>query len=113
MAKTVTPANSIWPNGLKVDDEGYAVFYPLGTNKVDVPTTESDWPVGDKLISPFVYQNDKLVGFCDTKAMTVSGNTTTTMPYTHIEADFSSIEESKLIVNTPNAIVKKFKWRRN
>lgn len=28
--------NSVWPNGLKEDGEGYAVFYPLGTNKVDV-----------------------------------------------------------------------------
>lgn len=110
MAITVTPANSIWPNGLKVDDEGYVVFYPLGTNKIDVPTAESDWPVGDKLVSPFVYQNGKLVGFCDTKAMTVSDNTTISLPYTHIEADFSSIEEGKLTVNAPNATVKKFSW---
>ena len=43
-------------------------------------------------------------------ALTVSGNMTTTMPYTHIEADFSSIEEGKLTVNAPNAIVKKFSW---
>lgn len=42
--------------------------------------------------------------------MTVSGNMTTTMPYEHIEADFSSIEEGKLTVNAPNATVKKFSW---
>ena len=32
------------------------------------------------------------------------------MPYTHIEADFSSIKEGTLTVNAPNATVKKFKW---
>ena len=101
--------NSVWPNCLKKDDEGYVVFYPLGTNKVDISAVV--WPTGDKLISPYVYQNDKLVGFCDTQAMTVSSNTTISLPYTHIEADFSSIEEGKLTVDAPNAIVKKFKWK--
>lgn len=101
--------NSVWPNGLKKDDEGYTIYYPLGTNKVDVGTVV--WPTGDKLISPYVYQNNKLVGFCDTQAMTVSSNTTISLPYTHIEADFSSIEEGKLTVNAPNATVKEFKWQ--
>ena len=110
MSEVFNLPNSIWPNGIKVDDEGYAVFYPLGTNKIEVPTDSSSWPTGDKLISPFVYQNNKLVGFCDTKAMTVSGNTTITLPYTHIEADFTSIEEGKLTVNAPNATVKRFEW---
>ena len=100
--------NSVWPNGLKKDDEGYAVFYPLGTNKIDITTVT--WPDGDKLISPYVYQNNRLVGFCDTKAMTVSGNITTTMPYYHIEANFAAISEGKLTVNAPNATVKKFSW---
>lgn len=31
-------ANSIWPNGIKVDADGHAVFYPLGTNKIEVPS---------------------------------------------------------------------------
>lgn len=100
--------NSIWPNGVKKDAEGYSVYYPLGTNKVDISTI--DWPEGDKLISPFVYQNDKLVGFVDTKALTVSGSATTTINYSHIEADFASISEGTLTVNAPNAIVKKFSW---
>lgn len=108
MAIIIDPPNSVWPNGLKVDSEGYVTFYPLGTNKVDINTV--DWPVGDELVSPFVYQNSKLVGFCDTQAMTVSSNTSISLPYTHIEADFSSIEEGKLTVDAPNAIVKKFKW---
>jgi len=108
MATIQPPPNSIWPNGLKTDSEGYVIFYPLGTNKVDILTIT--WPEGDKLISPFVYQNDKLVGFVDTKALTVSGSATTTMNYSHIEADFSSISEGSLTVNAPNATVKKFKW---
>lgn len=102
------PPNSIWPNGMKDDPDGYAVFYPLGTNKVDISTVT--WPKGDKLISPFVYQNDELVGFVDTKAITVSGTATTTMNYKHIEADFASISEGKLTINAPNATVKKFTW---
>lgn len=101
--------NSIWPNGLKKDDEGYAVFYPIGTNKIDITTVT--WPDGDKLISPFVYdENDKLVGFVDTKAMTASGLPTTTMNYSHIEADFASIAEGFLRVDAPNATIKKFSW---
>ena len=111
MTDTFNLANSIWPNGMKVDSDGHAVFYPLGTNKVEVPTSASEWPQGDKLISPFVYdKDDKLVGFVDTKALTVSGTTTTTMNYNHIEADFSSISEGTLTVNAPNATVKKFRW---
>ena len=102
------PPNSIWPNGLKRDEEGYVNFYPIGTNKVDISTIT--WPEGDKLISPFVYQNDELVGFVDTKALTVSGSATTIMNYNHIEADFASISEGKLTVNAPNATVKKFSW---
>ena len=103
-------SNSIWPNGMKTDSEGYACFYPLGDNKTPIPTSSSEWPKGNKLVSPFVYQDDKLVGFCDTKAMTVSGSGSTTMPYTHIEADFASIEEGKLVINAPNATTKKFTW---
>ena len=108
MATIIDPPNSVWPNGLKVDSEGYVTFYPLGTNKVDISTVT--WPDGDKLVSPFVYQNGKLVGFVDTKALTVSGSATTTMNYNHIEADFASISEGMLTVNAPNATVKKFTW---
>ena len=38
MSDVLNLPNSICPNGIKVDDEGYAVFYPLGTNKIEVPT---------------------------------------------------------------------------
>lgn len=108
MSKSSNPPNSVWPNGLKVDSEGYAIYYPLGTNKIDISTVE--WPVGDKIVTPFVYENNKLVGFCDTKAMTVSGNTTITMPYEYIDVKFTSIGEGELTVNAPNATYKKFKW---
>jgi hypothetical protein len=103
--------NPEWPNGLQKDDEGYTVFYPLGTNKVDITTIT--WPDGDKLVSPFVYKNGKLAGFVDTKAMTVSGSATTTMNYSHIEANFAAISEGKLTVNAPNATIKKFTWSVN
>ena len=110
MANNENLSNSIWPNGIKTDSEGYAIFYPLGTNKTSVPSTAEEWPAGDKLISPFVYQDDKLVGFCDTKAMTVSGKTSITLNYEHIEADFSSIEEGMLTITAPNATTAKYTW---
>ena len=103
--------NSIlWPNGIKVDSDGYAVFYQLGTNKVEVPS-EDKWPEGVKLKSPFVYdENGELVGFVDTKAMIVNGTTTITLPYKEIKAKFTSIAEGDLIVNAPNATVTEFTW---
>ena len=42
MATIIDPPNSVWPNGLKVDSEGYVTFYPLSTNKVDITTIT--WP---------------------------------------------------------------------
>ena len=87
------------------------MFYPLGTNKVKVPTSCTQWPKGDKLISPFVYQDNKLVGFIDTKALRVSKNTTIYLPYTHIEADFSAISKGQLQIHAPNATTKKVSWK--
>jgi hypothetical protein len=52
--------NSIWPNGIGMDENGYAVFYPMGTNKVDIPKNSPHWPKGSKLIGQFVYKDDKL-----------------------------------------------------
>lgn len=104
------PPNSIYPNGLKKDDEGYVTFYPLGTNKVDVPTRVSEWPKGDILVSPFVYQDDKLVGFIDTKSLTTDSQTTIYLPYKHIEANFSSIKKGDLSIHAPKATTKTAKW---
>ncbi len=111
MSDTLNLANSIWPNGMKVDSDGHAVFYPLGTNKVNVPTSSSEWPKGDKLVSPFVYKNDKLVGFIDTKALTTDSQTTIYLPYEHIEAEFSAIDKGQLQIHAPNATTKKASWK--
>lgn len=111
MSDTLKIANSIWPNGMKVDSDGHAVFYPLGTNKVKVPTSSSEWPKGNKLVSPFVYQDDKLVGFVDTKALKVFNNTTIYLPYEHIEAEFPEIIKGKLQIHAPKAITKKVSWK--
>jgi hypothetical protein len=109
MSDTLNLANSIWPNGIKVVG-GHAKFYPLGTNKTSIPQISSDWPKGNKLISPFVYQDDKIVGFCDTKAM-VASSPVVVMPYEHIEADFKSIKKGSLQIHAPKAIVKKASWK--
>ena len=103
--------NSIWPNGIKKDADGYSVYYPLGTNKIDIPTIRAQWPTGTKLVSPFVYQDDKLVGFCDTKTLIVSGNTTICLPYEYIEAEFSAIDKGQLQIYAPNATTKKASWK--
>ena len=112
MSDTLNLANSIWPNGMKVDSDGHAVFYPLGTNKVEVPTSSSEWPKGNKLVSPFVYdKDDKLVGFVDTKALTAISRKAIYLPYEHIEADFSAIIKGRLQIHAPNATTKKASWK--
>ena len=110
MVTIENPPNSVWPNGLKIDSEGYVTFYPLGTNKVNVSTSSLEWPKGDKLISPFVYQDDKLVGFVDTKAFTTDSQTTIYLPYEHIEAEFSAIDKGQLQIHAPKATTKTAKW---
>lgn len=104
--------NSIWVNGIQKDSEGYAVFYPLGTNKVDIPKNSPHWPKGNKLIGQFVYdKNNKLVGFCDTKAMTSTKNgEIIVMPYEEIDTDFDSISNGDIQIHAPKATVKKASW---
>lgn len=103
--------NSIWPNGIKKDAEGYSVYYPLGTNKIDIPDG-SKWPKGTKLKFPFVYdENGQLTGFCDTKSMIANSGTNIYLPYEEIEADFSSIDKGTLGIHAPNATVKKAIWQ--
>ena len=111
MSDTLIIPNSIWPNGMKVDSDGHAVFYPLGTNKVEVPTSASEWPKGNRFISPYVFQDDKLVGFVDTKALILSDNTTIYLPYSHIDAEFSAINKGQLQIHAPKAITKKASWK--
>lgn len=101
--------NSIWPNGIKKDNEKISKFYPLGENKIDISSIV--WPKGDKIVTSMVYDNNKLVGYCDTKSMTTHGtNNIINLPYKHIDIDFSSIVEGTLTVESPNAIVKNIKW---
>jgi hypothetical protein len=79
---TTTLQNSIWPN-----DDGN-----LGKIKVQIPDgVNVQWPEGDALLGNCVYQNGKLVGFVDTKALTVnsSGNTTINYDYVNIELPFA------------------------
>ena len=109
MATIIDPPNSVWPNGLKVDSEGYVTFYPLGTNKVDITTIT--WPKGDKLVSPFVYESNKLVGFVDTEALITSDNTMIYLPYEHIETEFSAINKGELQIHAPKATTKKASWK--
>lgn len=88
MSSIKIPQNSEWPNGLKLDAENYVTFYPLGTNKI-YDINSFNWPSGNKIISPFVYQDEKLVGFCDTEALGVledGTETTISIPsYSDIE----------------------------
>lgn len=105
--------NSIWPNGMQTDEEGYAIFCPMGTNKVDIPKNSPHWPKGSKLVGQFVYdKNNKLVGFCDTKAMTTSTNNgeIIVMPYEEIDTDFDSISNGDIQIHAPKATVKKASW---
>ena len=101
--------NSIWPNGIKDDTEGYTIFYPLGTNKVTVPA--SKWPKGDKYISPFVYENEKLVGFIDSASLTLDEPLTIYLPYEYIDVKFPNIEKGTLQIHAPKATTKKVSWK--
>lgn len=117
--------NSIWPNGLKTVD-GYWTFIPLGENKHDMPTgiteteTQKAWPKGDVLISPFVYKDGKLVGFCDTKSLNVPTSTDpdssdvkfdTLMPYDYIQVEFTSLTKDDIALYAPHAKTVKIKWK--
>ena len=102
--------NSITPNGIQKDADGYAVFYPMGTNKVDIPKNSPHWPKGNKLIGQFVYKDDKLVGFCDTKAMTATSGDIIVMPYETIDTEFDSIEKDSIQIHAPKAVIKKASW---
>ena len=82
--------NSIWPN------EGGT----LGQIKVQIPDgITTPWPTGDALVHNFVYQNGKLVGFVDTKALILNESATTTFPYDYVDISLPSILEGTLTVN--------------
>ena len=68
--------NSIWPNAGGT----------LGEIKVQIPTGDANdpWPTGDALVNNFVYQNGKLVGFVDTKALIANDSKSTIFPYDYV-----------------------------
>ena len=87
---TTTLQNSIWPN-----DDGN-----LGKIKVQIPDgVNVQWPEGDALLGNCVYQNGKLVGFVDTKALTVNSSGSTTINYDYVNIELPNISESDLTIN--------------
>ena len=87
---STTLQNSIWPNsGGK-----------LGEIKVAIPDgVTTTWPEGDALVGNFVYNQGKLVGFVDTKALILNDSATTTINYDFVDVTFDSIEEGTLTIN--------------
>ena len=85
--------NSIWPN-----TDGN-----LGNIKVQIPTgTDNDtikWPTGDALVHNFVFNEGKLVGFVDTKALIANSSKTTTFPYEYVNISLPSITEGEMTYN--------------
>ena len=67
--------NSIWPNAGGT----------LGQIKVQIPDgVTTPWPAGDALVGNFVYNQGKLVGFVDTKALIANESKSTTFPYDYV-----------------------------
>lgn len=80
---------TLWPN---TDGE-------LGKIKVTIPTNAEDWPAGDALVGNFIYNDGKLAGFVDTKALILNESATTTFPYDYVDISLPSILEGTLTVN--------------
>lgn len=77
--------NSIWPN-----EDGN-----LGNIKVQIPDgVNVKWPEGDTLLSNCVYQNGKLTGFVDTKALIENDSKTTVLPYDYVDITVDRYLES-------------------
>ena len=94
-----TPPNSIWPNGFKIDDQGYVVYQPLGTNRVSIPDGINEtWPIGDALVGNFVYNDEKLVGFVDTHALEINESKSTYFPYDTVQIELPSIIKDSITI---------------
>ena len=94
-----TPPNSIWPNGFKIDDQGYVVYQPLGTNRVSIPDGVNEtWPIGDALVGNFVYNDEKLVGFVDTQALEINESKSTYFPYDTVQIELPSIIKDSITI---------------
>lgn len=91
---TTTLQNSIWPN-----DDGN-----LGNIKVQIPDgVNVKWPEGDALLGNCVYQNGKLVGFVDTKALTVNSSGSTTINYDYVNIELPFAEDAMTINRGPRS----------
>ena len=82
--------NSIWPNAGGT----------LGQIKVQIPDgVNTPWPTGDALVHNFVFNEGKLVGFVDTKALIANSSKTTTFPYDYVNISLPSIAEGEMTYN--------------
>ena len=81
---------TLWPNA-----DG-----TLGQNKVAIPDgVNTFWPEGDALVGNFVYKDGKLVGFVDTKALTVNNSKSTTFPYDYVNITVDGSLEGVMTFN--------------
>ena len=72
----------------------------LGVNKVAIPDgVNTFWPDGDALVGNFVYKDGKLVGFVDTKALTVNESKSTTFPYDYVNIQVDKSLEGTMTFN--------------
>jgi hypothetical protein len=86
--------NSIWPN-----TDGN-----LGNIKVEIPDgVTTKWPEGDALVDNFVYQEGKLVGFVDTKALINNSSKSSNIPYDYVKIHLENVSEGDIVFNlAPN-----------
>lgn len=68
--------NSIWPT-----TDGR-----LGINKVPIPDgVNTFWPEGNAFVKNFIYKDDKLVGYIDTKSLIENESKTSVLPYEYVD----------------------------
>lgn len=68
--------NSIWPT-----TDGR-----LGINKVSIPDgVNTFWPEGNALVKNFIYKDDKLVGYIDTKSLIENESKISVLPYEYVD----------------------------
>ena len=80
---------------MKIDYTLWPSDGQLGSTNITIPTNAEDWPKGDALVQNFVYQNGKLVGFVDTKALVANESKSTTFPYDYVNITVDkSLEET-------------------
>ena len=78
---------TLWPNANGT----------LGQNKVEIPDgVTTKWPDGDALVDNFVYQNGKLVGFVDNKALINNSSKTSNIPYDYVRLHLENIGEGDM-----------------